>query len=204
MGNEQSTRWKGHTKKTRVEECERITAREARHIGAPTLSQRIGNSAAERLWCLCPDCEKRALHLYQLPGGGAWKCRHCHRLTTQKRQEKGTRAAFEKALARHFARICQQHPATERMYQAIGEDYRANVAPFDWDKASPQRRAELLEDYESERMVRRVFEKKRMEYADRIEERNQATGAQIKAEFWQWWKTKHRSRARERHTAPTR
>lgn len=107
MGNAQSTRWKGHTKKTRVEECERITAREARHIGAPTVSQQIASSAARRLWCLCPDCERRALHLYRLPSGGAWKCRTCHRLTDAKTQERGTRAAFEKALAPRWAHICQ-------------------------------------------------------------------------------------------------
>ncbi len=204
MGNINSTRWKGYTKKTRVEECQRITAREARHVGAPTITEPVANSAARRLWCLCPDCEKRALHLYRLPSGteaersgGAWKCRTCHRLTDAKAQEKGTRAAFEKWLTRErWAKISKNHPATARMYQAIGEDYRENVAPFDWDKVNEERRAELLEAYGGAKIVRRVFQKRQDEYAERINERDAMAGATIRADIWEEWKRRNRSQAR--------
>ena len=200
MGNPNSTRWKEHTKKTRAEACERITAREAKHTGAPTLSEPVANSAAKRLWCLCPDCEKRALHLYRLPSGDAWKCRRCHRLTDAKAQEKGTRAAFEKALERHWPRILREHGAAIETRAAIAEDYRENVAPFDWDTVNEGRRAQLLETYASMEIVRRVFQRQRDEHATRTEEQMAITIAMIKAEFWQWWKKRNRSKAR---TAPT-
>jgi len=196
MGNPNSTRWKSHTKKTRAEECQRITAREAKHIGAPTLSERVANSTAQRLWCLCPDCKKRALHLYRLPSGGAWKCRTCHRLTDARTQERGTRAAFEKWLTpQRWAKMSQKHPATARMYQAIGEDYRANVAPFDWDKVNEGRRAQLLETYASAEIVRRVFQKRQDEYAERINERDAMAGATIRADIWEAWKKRNRSKS---------
>ncbi len=197
MGNSNSTRWKGHQKKTRADECQRITAREARHIGAPTITEPVANSAARRLWCLCPDCEKRALHLYRLPSGGAWKCRKCHRLTDAKAQEKGTRAAFGRWLTRErWAKMSRKHPATARTYEAIGAFRIENVAPYDWEQLDPNARAELLKFYASEDAVKSVFDAQRGKWAVYIEEQARATSEEIGADLWKWWKHHNRSKAR--------
>lgn len=193
MGNALSTRWRGHTKKTTVEVCERITAREAKHIGAPTLCEPVANSAARRLWCLCPDCERRARYLYRLPSGGAWKCRMCHRLTDRKTQIRGTRAAFEDWLTpERWKKMSQKHPASAAFEDAVGAYLVESVAPYDWEKLNQKQRAQLLEIYASEDAVKSIFAQQRCKWGRKIEELSKAASAEIYADIWKWWK--HRTR----------
>ena len=197
MGNAQSTRWKGHTKKTTVETCRRITAREAWHIGAPTISAQVAGTSARRLWCLCPDCEARALYLYQLPTGGAWKCQQCHRLTNQATQQHGTRAAFEQWLTpKRWAWMSARHPALKSFYDEIVADFRKTVAPLDPAKISAERRAELLQFYANDAAIKRAFEDARWHWSARMEEQNAEVSAQVRADIWRWWKHLNRSQKR--------
>ncbi len=193
MGNAFSTRWKGHTKKTTVEVCERITAREAKHIGAPTLCEPVANSAARRLWCLCPDCERRALYLYRLPSGSDWKCRTCHNLTDQSTQKRATRAAFEEWLTPEvWARMSQRHDATAAFQEATRADWEESAARCDWGKLDQRQRAALLEIYANEGVISRIFEHERERWEGRRQERMSAARAEIRADLFTWWK--HRTR----------
>lgn len=201
MGNAQSTRWNGHTKKATVETCRRITAREAHHIGAPTVSEPVAGTSARRLWCLCPDCEKWALYLYQMVNGGKYLCRQCHDLTNKATQQRGTRAAFEAWLTpQRFAWMSARHPATAALYEAVMSDWRETVEPFDPAKISAERRAELLTIYASDAAIKRVFEDARFRWSGRMEERNAQAGAEVRADIWRYWKHKNRSRPASKAT----
>jgi hypothetical protein len=196
MGSITSTRWKGYTKRRTVESCKRINAREAAHVGVATTTTTVAGKSARRLWCVC-ECGRRVAFLYNLPDEkvSAWKCRVCHRLTNQKAQEKGTRAAFEAWLTpRRWKRACELHSATETLYKSMAELWGKNVAPYDWDKCDTERRAKLLRFYASPEIVRQVFAQKRWEHSSEVERMAQATGAQIRGDVWEAWK--HRNRPR--------
>jgi hypothetical protein len=219
MGNITSTRWpKGYQKRRTVEECERITAREAWHVGAATVETPIGNTTARRLWCLC-ECGRRTAYLCRPPQSsqdspgdqpgdakkaGQWKCRRCHDLAYSRQQQRGTREAFARWLTpERWAKMSQKHPATERMYQAIGAAYEGLCAPYDWDTLNDEQRAELLTFYRDESAVRRAFDHQRDAYRNRIEEEAQAAGKEIRADLWVWWKQHNRSQPKPKNTIPT-
>lgn len=204
MGNFKSTRWKGYAKKLTVEECHRITPPEAQHVGAATTETKIAHTTARRLWCECPSCSARVFYLYQLPEGGAWKCKTCHQLIYKGSQAKGTRAAFAAWLTpQRWERICKTHPAHDEMYERFARDFKRICEPFDWEKCSNERRAELLEAYGSREAIRRVWESKRDRLCGapliKIEH---ATGKKIYADVWQEWKQRNRT-TRSRSTPVT-
>ena len=135
-------------RKTTVEECARVTAAEAPHVGAATAQTQIGTSAARRLWAVCPACARRVCYLYRLPSGEQWKCPRCHDLTTRARQERGTKAGFDRWLTfERWERATETHPATAQLYQELAQDWRATVEPFDPAQISaetPRRTARIL------------------------------------------------------------
>ena len=181
-------------RKTTVEECARVTAHEAHNVGEATAETQIGKSAARRLWAVCPACERRVCYLYRLPSGEQWKCQRCHDLTTRARQERGTVAGFDRWLTfERWERATETHPATAQLYQALADDWRATVEPFNPAQISAERRAELLEFYPHDAAIKRVFERRRDEFRARMEERERQTGALIRAELFADWKRhKHR------------
>ncbi len=181
--------------KTPVEECQRITPEEAAHIGARTQETPVAGSSARRLWLLCPQCEKRARFLYQLPGGAAWKCFDCHKLTTRARQTKGTRAAFADWLTdERREELTRQHPATTRLFEGINADWQKNVAPLDWARADAARKLELLEQHGTRAYIQAAFEQSRWEWSGRAAQLSAQAGAQIVADIESEWKARNRSK----------
>jgi len=208
MGNHNSTRWRGHAKKRTVEAARRISAREAQHAGSiTTTATPVANSPARRLWALCPECGARVWYLYQAPDQAPdaeqWKCRVCHDLSYRSTQQRGTRAAFYEWLTmERWSEISQKHPATARLYERMNELWQENVAAFDWDRCSAARRAELLESYTGEAVVRRIFEHQRWKWSGEIEPLAQAAGEEIRADLWAWWKARNRSPQPEHRAQP--
>ncbi len=181
-------------RKIAVEECARVRPEEAAHVGAQTEESAVAGSSARRLWCLC-ECGARVVFLYQRPEGGAWKCRTCHGLTTRQRQRRGTRAEFQAWLTmERYGEMSHKHPALSALYEAMATDWQEKVAPYDWDKISAADRAELLTFYANPKAVRHAFNEQRAQWSTRMEERGQATGEQIRADLWTWWKSRNRSK----------
>ncbi len=194
MGNHNSTRWKDYTKRRTVEECRRISAREARHLNIVTVTTFMPGGA-QRLWCICPACKVRVWFLYQLADGGKWQCRTCHTLVYKSAQQRGTRAAFNAWLTpERWENISQKHPATMRLYERMAELWQENVEPYNWEKVSPERRAELLQSYTSPDTVHRVFEHQRWKWSGDIGLLEQAAGEEILTELWKCWKHDNRTK----------
>jgi hypothetical protein len=182
------------SRKTTVEECARVEASEAPHVGAATVETQIGGTNARRLWAVCPQCARQVCYLYCLPRGEQWKCQRCHQLTTRARQQHGTRAAFDEWLTpERWESATDAHPATARLYEQMMSDWRENVAPLDWERADPQQRAELLENYATEKRARIAFEDARWRWTGRREERGAQVSAEIIGELWEQWKQHNRS-----------
>ena len=182
-------------RKTTVEECAKVRAAEAPHVGAVTVETQIGGTKARRLWAVCPECAKRVRFLYRLPNGKQWKCQRCHDLTTRSRQERGTKAEFDRWLTwERWECATEAHPATAPLYDALADDWSATVEPFNPAKISAERRAELLEFYANDAAIKRAFEMRRDECCHRAEERERQTGALIRAELFADWKRHKRGR----------
>ncbi len=64
-------------RKTTVEECARVVASEAPHVGAENVETQIGGTNARRLWAVCPECARQVCYLYRLPEGEQWKGQRC-------------------------------------------------------------------------------------------------------------------------------
>ena len=198
MGN----RWMGYTKKRTVESCERINAREAAHVGCRIVEVQIGGTKARRLLCLC-ECGGRSQFLYRPQKETRWACRQCHDLAYTRQQQRGTVSAFWAWLTpERWEKMSQKHPATKRMYEAMGEVYVELCAPYEWDKLSAEQQAKLLTLYASENAVRRVFDQQRQRWADHIEELAHAAGEEIRRDLWAWWKRHNRSKPKPK-AAPT-
>lgn len=179
-----------------VETCRRITASECCHVQISTVQTVVGNSKARRSYCVCPDCNARTRFLYERPDhAGVFRCRRCQRLSYARQQMKGSREGFEKWLTTaRWNRVSQKHPATTRLYEQMHALYLEKVDPFDFNKMSDARRAELLETYASEAVIRRVFEQQRTEWSAQIEPMVEAAGTEIRLDLWNWWKGKNRSK----------
>ena len=130
-------------RKITVEECRRVHAVEAPHVGgARTVETQIGNTNAKRTFAVCDACERHVRFLYQLPTGGSWLCAKCHNLTTRARQQKGTKAEFDNWLTpQRWERMSAKHPALISFYDETGADFRATVEPLDCSKISDEQRA---------------------------------------------------------------
>lgn len=182
-----------------VEECQRIMPEEAAQVGAATEEAPVANSHARRLWILCPECGKRKRFLYQRPNAEQWKCFECNGLTTRRRQMKGTNAAFEQWLTpKRWAKMSQKHPACKRLYEAIHNDWQENVAPFGWERASPEFRNELRQKHGSSERVKSIFEQRRWKWSERMERMNRDAGAEIMADLEKWWKWRNRSKRKNK------
>lgn len=183
-------------RKITVEECRRVHAVEALHVGgARTVETQIGNTNAKRTFAVCDACERHVRFLYQLPSGGKYLCARCQNLTTRKRQQKGTRAEFAEWLTPdRWARMSAKHPALISFYDETGADFRATVEPLDCSKISDEERAELLKFYANDDAIKQAFEGARANWSERFETRAQAVGEQIRADIWKWWKIRNRAR----------
>ncbi len=108
MGNKHSTRWpRGYKKKTCINECRRLSPREARHTGIATVTTPMPRGGL-RYWCLCPVCNGRRGDLFQRPGCEVWACRECHGLTYSERQRRRARVMSPKDWPT-FLQWLQQH-----------------------------------------------------------------------------------------------
>lgn len=181
-------------RKTTIEECRRVTAHEAAHIGAATVEKPVAGSSAQRLWAKCPQCEKAVRFLFLPPGSQVWACRSCHQLTTQKRQERGTRAGFARWLTpQRWAELGAQHPAQRAHMEESARDFRQNVAPLDWDKADQTRRAGLLITYGTEARVRFAHDFALTGWSGDFETRGAEVAREVYADLWREWKANNRT-----------
>jgi hypothetical protein len=205
MGNAASNRWpKNYRRKMPVESCRRINAREAAHVDCETVQTSIGGTAARRLWCRCSGCAARVRFLYERPDrAGIWGCRRCHRLSYARQQQRGTRQAFEAWLTpARWQRMSAKHPATDRLYDRMAALERELCAAFDWDKLNAQQRAQLLQDFTGESVVRRIFDQRRATWSAQVEPMAEAVGDEIQADIWEWWKSKNRSKPKPKPRRP--
>lgn len=212
MGNQNSTRWKGHAKKRTVEEARRITPREAAHVAAPTVAAPVAGTTARRLYCLCEKCQKRSVYLYQLDPASGWTCRRCCAggLIYTRQQQKGTRAAFAQWFTpEQREQMAKAHPARKELYAWYGREWFAQVAPYNFEHADEAARVELVERFGSAAAARHEFERRRWEFSDRLHEKEVATGQRINADILAWWKAHNRTQgdrkrsARNQKSAPT-
>src|SRR3989442_25807 len=75
MGNWASGRWRAHTPKTLVEDCQ---VREAGGFWNTTATPL--HFGGHRIWLTCSSCGGRVGRLYLPPGESQWGCRCCHDL----------------------------------------------------------------------------------------------------------------------------
>ncbi len=196
MGNKASTRWRGHNKKRLVSECRRANAREAAHIGINTTTTQVANSAASRLWCLCPVCGARAWYLYQAPKAQQWKCRACHGLAYKSAQQRGTEAAFYDWLnLKIWSEYADRHPSKAWLYDQVHAAYQKTCAPFDLRQMEQARRLELLAELGSEAAIQRRFESERREWSGLISEFEEQAARWTMNDLKSEWKQKNRSKA---------
>jgi hypothetical protein len=200
MGNHNSTRWRGHAKKRTVEECRRITAREARHVGGiGTTATTVADSKARRLWCLCPSCGAQVWLLYQVEDGGVWKCRACHDLAYTSQQQRGTMAAFRAWLNQErWREYSEQHPAQEWLRREAGSTWKAMGVPYDLRSMSIERRLELRQQLGSDAAIERHFDQERMKWSEVLHGLEQEAGRRIMADLKAEWKRRNRSQKRGR------
>jgi hypothetical protein len=199
MGNKNSTRWKNHIKKGTVEECRRVNGREAAHIGINTTTTPVANSAARRLWCLCPACGARAWYLYQAPEAQQWKCRSCHNLAYKSAQQRGTWAAFYDWLNQErWREYADRHPSKAWLYEEVHAAYQKTCLPFDLREMEQARRLELLAELGNEEAIKRRFELQRMEWSGLISELETQAARWTMADLKVLWKRNNRSKPKTR------
>jgi hypothetical protein len=207
MGNENSTRWKGHTKRRTVDECRRINAREAQHVaGIATTTTPVATSAARRLWALCPACGAQVWYLYQMPSeapdastGAQWKCRQCHDLAYKSAQQRGTYAAFYEWLNQEkWREYADRHRSREWLYQRVGDCWKKLCLPYDLRNMSADDQLRLTLKMGGAEKVEIIFNHQRDKFM-RILHRLESRAARwamndLKTE----WKQRHRSNIRQK------
>lgn len=218
MGNENSSRWRGHQKKRTVEECRRISAREAQHVaGIATTTTPVATSAARRLWALCPECGARVWFLYQVPSaargqapdqapdaGSAeqWKCRQCHGLAYKSAQQRGTLAAFHEWLnqddQKNWREYAERHPAREWLYQRSKEAWDEICAPYDLQGMKPEKAVLLQAEMGGAEKVNRVFNEQRSKWSGMLHEFEQHATRWTMDSLKTDWKHQHRSNVKRR------
>jgi hypothetical protein len=200
MGNEKSTRWSNHAKKTTVDKCRRISAREAKHIGIATTTTPVAISAARRLWALCPECGARVWYLYQAPNTEQWKCRQCHGLAYKSAQQRGTWAAFYEWLdqddRKNWREYTETHPSHDWLYTEAGKEWDRLCAPYDTRKMGLAEHFALREKLGSEAAIQRVFERNRSEWSGILHNLETRAAQWAMDDLKAEWKKKHRSKGR--------
>jgi enoyl-CoA hydratase/carnithine racemase len=197
MGNRNSTRWGSHTKKRTVEECRQISAREAKHIGIATTATPVANSAARRLWALCPQCGARVWYLYQAPDSEMWSCRQCHGLAYKSAQQRGTYAAFDEWLNQErWREYADRHASHDWLLDKAFQSWNKLCAPYDLRAMNPDEKLTLIMSMGSAEKVQRMYQHQLDKWTairDRLEERAARWAMKdLQAE----WKQRHRSKGK--------